>query len=241
MVSWKWPDTVPGKTIEIRSAVVWNEQVTMEYPTDLQNTSPLRFIANTSFTVKGWLFKNSGDPVGKIYVITSNFVSVSDIHYNYSLMHDMMYQDNTDTLVISARPFITKAIPYATIMCEPIESLLIGNMMDYVSAIYVSGSPGIFPTATYQEPLSWNSAVSATYGGFTGVMLPSADWKLIDQHTISFILPSAATFGFIDIIAVNEAGYGRLIVDSTSIAPTITSYRFPYEKGIEIYNITRNC
>ena len=89
MVSWKWPDTVPGKTIEIRSAVVWNEQVTMEYPTDLQNTSPLRFIANTSFTVKGWLFKNSGDPVGKIYVITSNFVSVSDIHYNYSLMHEI--------------------------------------------------------------------------------------------------------------------------------------------------------
>lgn len=237
VVSWRWPDDVPGKTLEIRSTVMWNEQISMEYPSDLQNNTPLRFIANTSFTVKGWIFKNSGQPLGKIYTINTTFTGVKELDSNYQLMKDKMYQGNTDTIITSARPFIIKTIPYIAITDQPTECILIGNMMDYVSSIYVSGTDNVFPDAILHNPLSWNDAISAQYGEFTGVEILSSDWKIIDKNTISFVLPPAQQTGYIDVIAVNEAGYGVLTTDSQSIAPSITSFRFPYENGIRVVDI----
>ena len=240
VVSWKWPDPTTNKTIEIRSAVIWNEDVTMDYPKDLQNNAPMRFIADTSFTVKGWLFKNPGDPAKKIYKIDTTFTAVSDIHMNYDLMKGMMYQNNTDTLTISARPFIIKTIPYMVSTCQPTPIILQGNMMDYVSAIYVSGTDGVYPTQTLQDPLAWNSAVSATYGAFTGLEVSTLDWAVIDKNKLSIVIPAASASGYIDIIAVNEAGYGNLIIDSSSINPS-AEFRFPYESGIFAYDIPSNC
>jgi hypothetical protein len=53
-----------------------------------------------------------------------------------------------------------------------------------------------------------------------------------------FDMPIAAAPGIIDIILVNEAGYGQLIKDSSSLAPTITSYRYPYETGISAIDLS---
>jgi hypothetical protein len=55
-----------------------------------------------------------------------------------------------------------------------------------------------------------------------------------------FDMPIASAPGIIDVILVNDAGYGQLIKDSSSIAPTITSYRFPYEKGISAIDLSSN-
>ena len=89
IISWPWPDPITGKILEIRSAVMWNEDVQMEYPTELQATDALRFIANTTFTLKGWLFKNSDDVVKTIYKIDHSFTAVKRIYDNYKLMKDM--------------------------------------------------------------------------------------------------------------------------------------------------------
>lgn len=240
MVSWKWPDETTGKTIEVRSAVIWNEDVSLDYPKDLQNNSPMRFIADTSFTIKGWLFKNPGDPAKTIYKIDTTFTAVSDIYFNYDLMKSMMHQNNTDTLTISARPFIRSALPYATIACQQTPILIKGDMMDYVSAVYVSASPQIYPNITYQNPLSWNSAVSAGYGPFSGIHLSASEWSIIDKNNLSITLPSAINTGYIDIILLNEAGYGKLIKDTSSISPS-ASYRFPYENGIFVYYASGIC
>lgn len=240
VVSWRWPDPLTGKTVEIRSAVMWNEDISMDYPKDLQNNAPLRFIADTSFTIKGWLFKNPGDPAKTIYRIDTTFTSVSEIYYNYSLMKDMMYKDNTELLTISARPFIVKPLPHAITTCQPTPILIKGRMIDYVSGVFVSGTNGVYPLQTYQNPLFWNSAVSATYGPFTAMQIPSADWNIIDKNTISILLPSAAASGLIDVVLVNEAGYGILTTDSQSINPSAT-FRFPYENGIIVYDIPGNC
>lgn len=246
VVSWPWPDPITGKIIEIRSAVMWNEDVQMEYPTELQATDALRFIANTSFTLKGWLFKNSDNFVKTIYKIDHSFTAVNRIYDNYKLMKDMESDYNTDTIMISGSPFISKVSPYFVPVNMESECSVVGSMMDYVSSVYVSGTPGVFPSAQEYFPLAWNSSiwtgsaspVSAVYGPFTGVMVPTSCWRVVDSTMLIFDMPIATAPGIIDVILVNDAGYGQLIKDSSSLAPTITSYRFPYEKGISAIDLS---
>ena len=246
VVSWPWPDPITGKVLEIRSAVMWNEDVQMEYPTELQATDALRFMANTSFTLKGWLFKNSDNVVKTIYKIDHSFTAVNRIYDNYKLMQDMEADYNTDTLYISGNPIIYKVSPYFVPVNMESECSVIGQMMDYVSAVYVSGTVGVFPSAEAYFPLAWNSSiwlgsaypVSAVFGEFTGIMVPTSSWRIVDQTMLIFDMPIAAAPGIIDIILVNEAGYGQLIKDSSSLAPTITSYRYPYETGISAIDLS---
>ncbi len=74
VISWKLPF---AKNYELRSEVLWSGDVALTYPSDLQANSPFRLVADTSFTIKGWLFKDQQNPVGNIYTINGNFI-VSD-------------------------------------------------------------------------------------------------------------------------------------------------------------------
>ena len=65
---------------ELRSEVLWNGDISMEYPTELNATQAYRVSADTSFTIKGWLFtKPPADGPGTIFDVSTNFVSVSSI------------------------------------------------------------------------------------------------------------------------------------------------------------------
>jgi hypothetical protein len=78
VISWKLPES--GKAtdkavfpFEIRSEVLWSGQIQLQYPDNLAATAPYRITADTSFTIKGWMFKNSSETVKKIYTITSDY------------------------------------------------------------------------------------------------------------------------------------------------------------------------
>jgi len=74
VLGWKVPtDFGLPETQEIRSEVLWDGSMVMEYPTDLNGTDKQRITADTSFTIKGWLFKETSNPVGNIYYIDNNF------------------------------------------------------------------------------------------------------------------------------------------------------------------------
>jgi len=65
---------------ELRSEVLWDGNISMEYPTELNATQVYRVSADTSFTIKGWLFtKPPTDGPGTIFDVSTNFVSVSSI------------------------------------------------------------------------------------------------------------------------------------------------------------------
>lgn len=241
VISWPWPDPLTGKIIEIRSAVIWNEDIQMEYPEELDKSKPLRFIADTTFTIKGWLFKNSPNIVKTIYRIDHDFTAVNRIYDNYQLMADMEFPNiNVDTIYVSARPFIQSITPYVVDLYDTPEVVVIGSMMDYVTGVYVSGSEGIFDNVSAYFPVSGNSSikVSGLFLPFSGVMIPTSSWEIVDKTMLKFTMPPPLTAGNIDVIVVNEAGYGQLIKDTSSIAPTITSFRFPYEKGISAVDLT---
>ena len=74
IISWKVPN-IENSSIpyELRNEVLWSGDISIAYPQDLAPTAPYRIIAETSFTIKGWLFKKVGEPYKKIYTIQSDY------------------------------------------------------------------------------------------------------------------------------------------------------------------------
>lgn len=98
IISWKMPHLDSNFPIEIRSEVLWSGNITQNYPVDLNGTQPYRITADTSFTIKGWIFKKMDEVYKKVYVINSDY-NLSDT--------DPKILQNIDYLItdsLSARP-----------------------------------------------------------------------------------------------------------------------------------------
>jgi hypothetical protein len=80
VLSWKVPNAFVQTEQEIRSEVLWNGNINIVYPTDLAANSPYRISADTSFTIKGWLFREKQNDTGNIFVINTYFTPVSTIY-----------------------------------------------------------------------------------------------------------------------------------------------------------------
>ena len=224
VVSWKWPDIIPFADFEIRSTIKWSEDVQFEYPIDIVNTAPYRVIANTTFVLESWMFKNMPELGKPIYVIDTSFSSMTaieefDVMKNYENDDNTDY--NTDYTVISARPQFTNAIPSTTYSDQKID--LYGDMFDHTNSVYVSTNDWTMFDTTSSSVLSagliWSDPMSGTrfvsaFPAFSGIEIPDTHWNIISNNVITFT--SLATLsGFYDIIALNSAGYGILSQDCT--------------------------
>ncbi|NDA62324.1 MAG: hypothetical protein EBX50_09795 [Chitinophagia bacterium] len=121
ILSW----TVPKEfnlpyTQEIRSEVLWNGNINMSYPTDVNGNQKAQIIADTGFTIKGWLFPDPVAPVKNIYKIDTFFTAVSsgtDLAYgSYTYLKanaittdstTMSAFANTEMVTVSGRPIMT--------------------------------------------------------------------------------------------------------------------------------------
>lgn len=226
VISWKEPYT----QYEIRTIVKWSGNMSFEYPTDIAPNTQYRVIANTSFTIEGWLFKFAEEPAGKIYKIDTSFTALSDLEAKYETM--LSYVDtelNTDTFIVSGRPQVKTVDPWIMIPCVNDKGVTVyGTWFDTLCSLYVSGSPGVYSNMSWYDPASGNSKISGMYPGFSGIEIDS--WDLSNDTTISFTMPSAISAGYVDIIAFNEAGYGILTEDA--IRPTLN----PYVSGTPEYD-----
>jgi len=72
ILSWKHPNV----DRELRSEVEWGGQLTYNYPVDIDANEHYRVGVDTSFTIKGWLFKKVDSSVGEIHTITTDFIGV---------------------------------------------------------------------------------------------------------------------------------------------------------------------
>jgi len=100
ILSWRIPGVYDH---EIRSPVIWNGTLNTTYPTDLNASQIARYQADTSFTIKGWIFKNiptQGD--AKIFKINSDFSLINELTTKYSL--DQIDSNFTERVSISAVP-----------------------------------------------------------------------------------------------------------------------------------------
>jgi hypothetical protein len=83
IISWKVPEAMveDGFTVpqEIRSEVLWNGNIALSYPTDINASEKYRIIGDTSFTIKGWLFGDPSFPADNIFYVNSNFYNASSL------------------------------------------------------------------------------------------------------------------------------------------------------------------
>lgn len=79
VISWKIPNEILQQDHEIRSEVLWSDSISINYPVDLNASTPFRISADTSFTIKGWLFKEKIDTAGNIFVIDTHFTPIPDL------------------------------------------------------------------------------------------------------------------------------------------------------------------
>lgn len=246
VVSWKWPDNIPFSDFEIRSHVIWNENVDLQYPLDIAKEAAYWIVANTSFTIESWMFKNSPGEGKSIYVIDHSFTSVSEMQ-TYELMKSLEVIENTpltasntdyssNYTVISARPQIILVEPFRTYTstAQPSSNFIIyGKMLDYVDTIYLSAANwSVFNWSTTGEFLTTGPqlvssfytsafAASSIYPPFCGIQLLSSYWTCENASIINFAFTPQSS-GVFDVILMSRAGYGKMTQDV--LRPTLNPY-----------------
>ena len=106
IIGWKVPEDL-GLLLnqEIRSEVLWEGGISLSYPTDISSTDKYRCTADTSFTIKGWLFKSQENPKGLVYYINNNFNIESKIT-TYDSLTGNTYIWPVSTGILSETEFI---------------------------------------------------------------------------------------------------------------------------------------
>jgi len=203
IISWPVPKEFQLPNLqEIRSEVLWDGSVSMEYPTDLNGSTKARITADTTFTIKGWLFKDNSDqgPISNIYYIDTNFYAENIISNYYELSGNTytyppstgLYSDK-DSFELSASPNVTNVF---------FNGLLLDK--DYSLTPGVTGNVTILGTGfSYVDGLllSTNNSFSYTYnstvttiGGFNRqpesiVGQPIYNYKVVNDSIITFDFP----------------------------------------------------
>ena len=82
IISWPLPADLTNRVTEIRSEVEWDGSISLEYPIEIDGNTPARVTADTSFTIKGWLFPYTSTlSACNIFTVTTNFTPVTGFDY----------------------------------------------------------------------------------------------------------------------------------------------------------------
>lgn len=210
VISWRIPD-MPDQ--EIRSHVMWSGNVSYEYPTDLNATSVARVRADTSFTLKGWLFKAPVPASQPILTIVSTLSSADLISQLYTL--DNFHSADIDSY--NATRFTLSAVPQPlaidtlTTQTSAAKSIILsGRTFIDVTNVYLSGTPYIDQSMVV-APFTNSVKLSSTYGSMFCVKLSTSQYTVVNDNTIMLLVPPANYPGLVDIIVENPAGYGTLV------------------------------
>ncbi len=216
ILSWKEPTNVPSQVLEVRSEVLWSGSVSLTEPTDLAASDKFRIVGDTSFTIKGWLFRNKNELSSQIYFIDANFMSVSGSKIiiddsNYSAFTDSL-SGVTDTVSISATPSLTNAYYNYQGKLLPLRSnytlapatssnnfVLYGRSLSYTNAVLLCGS------STFTNKIT--SFTSPYTGSVTGSLLSISQYTIVDNNIMTIDLSSLSGSGTFNIVINNIAGW----------------------------------
>jgi hypothetical protein len=164
VVSWKVPEEFGFNFIdELRIQIEWNGSISYATPNTLSKDDKYRITADTSFTIKGWIFPPTENPEGTIYVIHNKFINASlagrvSSYDDYPAL-SAAYTES-ETISISAYPTFTNLYYSTPSGIIPIyESinlrndfqnsfLLLGKRFDYSNSWYLSSTTQPSPTAS---------------------------------------------------------------------------------------------
>lgn len=234
IISWKIPSEFGLDYIkEIRSEVLWDGNISYEYPTDLESTNKCRFIATTSFVIKGWLFPEiPKEPSKLIYFIDGNF-HVSSKKLLETLDYSQLSADNyvydptkgllneTESVHISAVPQITNVLKYndvkpyditldsVDIHSDSARLILLGKMFQHTDTVLISSN-----SVSY-GPLT--SLSYTYYDSISGYILPKSSYTIVGENYLHLNLPQLSGSGVIDIIVSDVVGWTKTSQLSTHL------------------------
>jgi len=224
IISWKIPKEFGIKSIqEIRSEVLWDGTISLEYPNDIDSATKTRFIASTTFTIKGWLFPQAlNNPFENIYFVKSNFRTTSKIDLNYDdipslsaegvqfdkLSHNL---NETEVISISGSPYITnlftnkqdnlKEIKDSHILIGGNNSFTIyGKNFDTTTNVLISSND----STIYTNFTSFGYKYYPTVNGF---ILPKMNYNIVNKNTIVLNIPHLSKNAHINFVILNSIGW----------------------------------
>jgi T4-like virus Myoviridae tail sheath stabiliser len=210
IISWE-NESLPGQ--EIRTEVLWDGNLKMGYPVDVNNNQPTQVTCDTNFTIKGWLFKSTQSPVGRIYKIDSNFYAVSAVPTDesqygsiFNVLNELNGTPYNETETVSARPQPKFVSEYTVAVGASGTVDVYGDMLGYTNAVYISGSPGMFTNTITVSTFSNSTTLSALYPSLSGLVV-APNYILDSENKITVTYPIPRLAGLMDIIIYNEAGY----------------------------------
>ncbi len=215
---------VPFNPIEIRSEVLWSQNISMNSPTDTTYSEKFRIVADTSFTIKGWMFRNENDRSNPIYFIDMNFIN-ADKGYSFtpaitSVDYESFYDSLTadaeiETLSLSGYPFTDSVFYNASGYPMPIDSpvtittqakqlnkgtfTLIGQNYDETEFVLLSSTSALTDVLT---------SVPTTYTGtIEGYLLPLSSYTVQSDTVMNINLSNLNTAGTFQVVVKNPAGW----------------------------------
>lgn len=251
VVSWRTPSRPDH---EIRSKVMWNGSVNIQYPNDLNATQVARVVADLSFTFQGWIFQQS-ETVENIYTFNTSFVNAGAIPLDSLVDMSAERLSSLDTEEFSN--LIYTAIPPKPKFIEPTYAnalktqkfTLWGSGFEYITNVYLSGAP-VMETSTLQNPFSAAVDLSGNFPSFQGVKLSPEFWTSNKYENSLTITTSPSSLlsnsGILDIIVENPRGYGALSqnVPINTFNPHVSGtvpfdswvyVQLPYLSGLQVF------
>jgi len=217
IISWKIPNDFK-LTIdqEIRSEVLWNGDVNLKYPVELNSTTKARIIADTSFIIKGWLFKDTDNPgAGNIFYIDQDFHSETQLenYDNYDSLSANTFTfpassglvNTVESFTLSGNPQITGLFYNGVLLQDdltisPSESgaiVLNGSMFNHTQNIlFSSNNETVYDNLTTITGFTKQADIS-------GQVIP---FNIVNENIITLNSPPI-TGGKIRFIPFNKAGY----------------------------------
>lgn len=229
VISWTKYDE---PNVEIRSPVIWDNNLQMSYPVEQQPTNPTRVTCETTFVIKGWLFKNVANPIGRIYKIDANFYPVSGTPTLQNI-NELVNPNLTESFTVTATPRITSCSRWLTPVDYSAKAQVQGSNLNTVVAVYLSGSSDYMFNGVTTVDLFSGTPLSATYPALENVV-PIQDFSLVNDSTMALTYQAPQAGGYFDIIVVNAAGY-TLMTQSVAELQLVPSP--PYINGIEVTGV----
>jgi hypothetical protein len=224
ILAWKEP-TNTDRDIEIRTEVLWDKTISLNAPTELASTDKFRVAADTSFTIKGWLFKSKSDTSTPIYFIDQNFITTTKGYNltepltstNYSgLLLELEDVASTETYRISGTPSITNiyynnsgslieaynpiTLNKAVSAYQSYSYTIVGNNFNRTNLVLLSSN-----NTTLTNNIT---TIDTKYtGSATGFIVPSSNIVVLTDEVMNITIPYLSGSGDVDIIVNNPAGW----------------------------------
>lgn len=226
IISWKIPEKFGlGTTKEIRSEVLWDGNISYEYPTDIDSMQKTRFLASTNFTIKGWLFPAvPQDSLKQIYFVNANFRTASKLSLDYSTLTAQNYNydstkgllNETEYVNISGVPIITNlykstssgtidvSFDSYTVKQPPLynnDFIIIGEGLKWTTNILLSSNT---VSLSSQSLTALNYTYYPTISGY---LISENNFNVLNDTTIYLKLPNLSGSGRFDIILSDKVGW----------------------------------